>query len=120
MITQKYYQYSNQQIVIDKKSAASIAISLGLLTPFLISISISVSRYWTVHHGYNSIDFSVDTFMLMGFIEIFMFGRYEMNQGYTLIQFVTGFAASCGQIAGTCLMIYASTYGLAGPSSAMI
>lgn len=106
--------------VIDKKSSATIAISLGLLTPFLISIFISVSRYWSFYHGYNSIDYSIDTFMLMGTIELFFFIRQCLKVGYTFTQFACGFGASCGQIFGTCLMIYASTKGLAGPSSAMI
>lgn len=105
---------------IDKKSSATIAISLGLLTPFLISIFISVSRYWSHYHGYNSVDYSIDTFMVMGAVETYFFIRHAMTIGYSVNVFLCGFAASCGQIAGTCLMIYASTKGLAGPSSAMI
>ena len=106
--------------VVDKKSSAAIAISLGLLTPFLISIFISVSRYWSANYNYKSIDYSIDTFMLMGLVELYYFIRHYLNTGYAPFELTCGFGASCCQIIGTCLMIYASTNGLAGPCSAMI
>jgi hypothetical protein len=97
-----------------------MAISLGLLTPFLISLFISVSKYWSQIHGYRSIDYTVDTFLAMGLIEIGFFVSHQANYGYSLKSLLCGIGASFGQILGTLLMIYASTYGLAGPSSAMV
>ena len=46
------------------------ALLFGLLAPFMISISISVSRYWTVNHNYKSFDFTIDTFMVISLYEI--------------------------------------------------
>jgi hypothetical protein len=86
----------------------------------MISIFISISRYWSQVHGYKSIDFTVDTFLCMGLIEIVFFIQHQMNVGYTVKAIICGVGASFGQIMGTLLMIYASTYGLAGPSSAMV
>lgn len=97
-----------------------MAICLGIFTPFMISIFISISRYWSQVHGYKSIDFTVDTFLCMGLIEIVFFIQHQMNVGYTVKAIICGVGASFGQIMGTLLMIYASTYGLAGPSSAMV
>lgn len=97
-----------------------MAICLGIFTPFMISIFISISRYWSQVHGYKSIDFTVDTFLCMGLIEIVFFIQHQVNVGYTVKAIICGVGASFGQILGTLLMIYASTYGLAGPSSAMV
>ena len=97
-----------------------MAISLGIFTPLMISIFISVSRYWSQFYGYKSIDYTVDTFLCMGLIEIVLFVNHQVNVGYTLKAIICGVGASFGQIMGTLLMIYASTYGLAGPSSAMV
>ena len=56
----------------------------------------------------------------MGLIEIGFFINHQQNVGYSLRAIICGIGASFGQIIGTLLMIYASTYGLAGPSSAMV
>ena len=56
----------------------------------------------------------------MGLIEIGFFINHQQNVGYSLKAIFCGIGASFGQIIGTLLMIYASTYGLAGPSSAMV
>ena len=56
----------------------------------------------------------------MGLIEIGFFINHQQNSGYSLFAIFCGIGASFGQIMGTLLMIYASTYGLAGPSSAMV
>ena len=97
-----------------------MAIGLGIFTPFLISIFISVSKYWSQIHGYRSIDYTVDTFLAMGIIEIGFFVHHQVTVGYSLKVLLCGIGASFGQIVGTLLMIYASTYGLAGPASAMV
>lgn len=81
---------------VDKKSSATLAIALGLLTPFLISIFISVSRYWSTYYHYNSIDYSIDTFMVMGLVESYLFVRHATTVGYSLRVFIYGFGASCG------------------------
>jgi len=52
------------------------AIGLGLLAPLFISIFISVSRFWTFNYGYKSEDFTIDTFMMMGILEIYFFFNY--------------------------------------------
>ena len=49
------------------------ALLFGLLAPFMISISISVSRYWTVNHNYKSFDFTIYTFMVISLSEISFF-----------------------------------------------
>ena len=59
------------------------ALGLGLLAPLFISFFISVSRYWTTNYGYKSTDFTIDTFMLMGIIEIYFFYEYQTSHGYT-------------------------------------
>ena len=56
----------------------------------------------------------------MGLIEICFFIDYHRTNGYSLNQIFIGMSASIAQITGTLLIIYASTYGLAGPSSAMV
>jgi len=74
----------------------TVAICLGLLTPFMISIFISVSKYWNTYHGYKGVDFTIDTFMLMGLIEIYFFYQYNKEKGYPFMVFLCGFGASCG------------------------
>ena len=111
---------SQNQLGGGAESAAFKALGFGLLAPFLISLFISVSRYWTVNFGYNSKDFTIDTFLLMGLIEFSYFIDYHNSFGYTHFQLIVGVLASVAQITGTLLMIYASTYGLAGSSSAMV
>ena len=72
-----------------------IAIGFGCFVPLTISLFLAVSRYWTENYGYKSSDFTLDTFMLMGFIEIILFILQTVNEGYTL------FAISCGLAAAT-------------------
>jgi len=74
----------------------TVAIILGLLTPLMISIFISVSKYWNTYYGYRGVDFSIDTFMLMGIIEIYYFYQYNQETGYPVDVFFCGFVASCG------------------------
>ena len=52
------------------------AIGFGLLAPLLISVFISISRYWTVNYGYNSQDLTMDTVLLLGIVEIGFFSHY--------------------------------------------
>ena len=99
---------------------AVFALSFGLLAPFLISVSISISRYWTVNYNYKSFDFTIDTFLTIALYEIGFFIHANEVQPYTFEQLSFGIAASVFQITGTLLMIYAATYGLAGPASAMV
>ena len=77
-------------------SSAKTAIAYGLLSPFLISIFISVSRYWSQTFNYRSIDFTVDTFMIMGFIEVPLFIWYQLGVGYSFKAIVCGLGASFG------------------------
>ena len=53
------------------------ALGLGLLAPLFISFFISVSRFWTTNYGYKSTDFTIDTFMLMGIIEIYFVFEFQ-------------------------------------------
>lgn len=81
----------------DNKTYNSImAISLGILTPFLISLFISVSKYWSQIHGYRSIDYTVDTFLCMGLIEIGFFIHHQGTVGYPLKVIMCGIGASFG------------------------
>lgn len=93
---------------------------MALLAPILISMFIAVSRYWTENYGYSGLDFTMDTYFLMGLVEIPFFINHAQEVGYNFMVLVYGIGASFGQIFGTMLMIYAATKGLAGPSSAMV
>ena len=72
-----------------------MVISFGLLTPFLIAIFISVSRYWSYYYGYNNVDYSIDNFMVMGIVETYFFFNHLATVGYTFKVFMYGFTASC-------------------------
>ena len=52
------------------------ALGFGILAPLLISIFISVSKYWTINYGYKSQDLTIDSFMLIGLLEILFFIDY--------------------------------------------
>ena len=86
----------------------------------MISLFITVSRHWTLTHGYTSFDFTIDTFFMMGLAEIPYFLKHAREVGYPDYVMAAGLGAAFGQIFGTILMIYAATKGLAGPSSAMV
>ena len=77
---------------------AVYALSYGLLAPFMISISISISRFWTMNYGYKSFDYTIDTFLAISFAEIGFFVYFNNNvnlgQGYTVEQLSFGIAAS--------------------------
>ena len=77
---------------------ALYALGFGLLAPFMISISISISRYWTVNHNYQSFDFTIDTFLMISIAEIgfFVYFNGEINDGlgYSAEQIGFGVAAS--------------------------
>ena len=77
---------------------AVYALSYGLLAPFMISISISISRFWTMNYGYKSFDYTIDTFLAISFAEICFFVYFNNNvnlgQGYTVEQLSFGIAAS--------------------------
>lgn len=62
---------------------ALYALSFGLLAPFLISVSISISRYWTVNFDYKSFDFTVDTFFTISLYEIGFFVYFNGIEPYT-------------------------------------
>ena len=97
-----------------------LALGLGIFAPFMISLTISVSKYWTINYHYKSLDFTIDTFLCMSLIEIGFSIYYELNTGYTFKEVLFAFIASIFQILGTMLMIYSATFGLAGPASAMV
>lgn len=96
------------------------AIGFGLLAPLFISVFISISRYWTENFGYNSQDLTMDTVFLLGITEIYIFTSYYQAGEYTFSHVIFGLSASICQIVGTLFMIYSSTHGLAGPTSAMV
>lgn len=81
---------------VSQENAGVMAISLGIFTPLMISIFISVSRYWSQVHGYRSIDYTVDTFLCMGLIEIVLFINHQMTVGYTTKAIICGVGASFG------------------------
>ena len=99
---------------------AICALGFGIMAPLMISIMITISRYWTEKHGYSSLDYSIDTFVLLSLFEIGFFIYFAENNTFTWLQILYGVAASVFQIAGTCFMIYSATFGLAGPASAMV
>lgn len=114
---------SKKTTSVNMKSSSGYALAafgMALLAPLLISLFIAVSRYWTEHYGYTGLDFTMDTYMVMGLVEVPFFIHHALGQGYTVKVLLCGIGASMGQIFGTMLMIYAATYGLAGPSSAMV
>ena len=52
------------------------AIGFGLGVPVFITMFITISRYWSQHYGYNSLSFSIDTFMVMGLVELPFFLKF--------------------------------------------
>ena len=92
----------------------------GIAAPLMISIMITLSRWWTEKYGYISLDFTIDTFLLLSLVEIAFFFYYAESRTYTWLDILYGVLASIFQIAGTMLMIYSATFGLAGPASAMV
>ena len=62
---------------------ALYALGLGILAPFMISLTISVSKYWTINYEYKSLDFTIDTFLCMSILEIGFCIYYELYVGYT-------------------------------------
>lgn len=97
-----------------------LAIGLSILISIVISFFILVSRYWTEKYGYNTVDFNVDSIMLMGLMEIGFYIQHQLAVGYTFDTFAIGVAGCFFQIAGIFLLTYATTYGLAGPASSMV
>ena len=61
------------------------ALGLGIFAPFMIALTISVSKYWTMNHNYRSLDFTIDTFFCMSVAEIGFCIYYEYTVGYTFI-----------------------------------
>ena len=51
-------------------SDAILALCFGIFAPLMIAITISVSKYWTMTYGYVSKDFTIDTFLCMGLLEV--------------------------------------------------
>jgi drug/metabolite transporter (DMT)-like permease len=107
---------TNEGEVINKL----LAVGFGLCVPVFITWFITASRYWSVTHKYHSFNYTVDTLLMMGVLEVPFFILHWVSFGYSLYVLVVGVIASFCQIAGTCLCIYAATNGLGGPSSAMI
>ena len=101
---------------------AILALCFGIFAPFMIAITISISKYWTMKHGYNSKDFTIDTFLCMGILEVGLCIHWQLTNpiGYDFREILFGSIACIFQILGTMLMFYSATYGLAGPASAMV
>lgn len=65
--------------------------------------------------------FTIDNFTVISLLEIPLLFYYEYGpRPYTWNWIWHGVAAAVFQVLGTMLMIYASTFGLAGPASAMV
>ena len=82
------------QVSVNHDDYHTRAISFGLLAPTLISLYVSVSRYWTTHFGYNSLEFTLDTFLLMGMIEIWGFWYFQVAVGYSGQELTYGISAA--------------------------
>ena len=52
---------------------AAYALIFGISAPLMISIMITLSRWWTEKYGYVSLDFTIDTFLLLSLAEIGFF-----------------------------------------------
>ena len=72
---------------------ALIALGLGIFAPFMISLTISVSRYWTQNYNYKSLDFTIDTFLCMSLLEFGFFLYYEIQIGYQTKDMIFGLTA---------------------------
>lgn len=77
-------------------SNALICFSFSLMAPLMISCFISVSRHWTMNFGYSSFDFTIDTFTVMGLVEIPFFINYHLTHGYSMYVFMAGIGAAFG------------------------
>jgi drug/metabolite transporter (DMT)-like permease len=56
---------------------------MALLAPLMISLFIAVSRFWTERFGYTGLDFTMDTYFVMGLVEIPFFIYHVETLGYT-------------------------------------
>ena len=97
-----------------------MAIVFGLASPILISISMTLAKYYTMHHNYASLDFTVDNYMMMGLMEIYFFIHEQTTNGYATYVLLFGVMAALCNTIGTLAINYAATKGLAGPASAMV
>ena len=77
-----------------QKYNAILALSFGIMAPLMISIMITISRYWTEKHAYSSLDYSIDTFVLLSLAEIGFFVYYAENNTFTYMEIFFGVAAS--------------------------
>ena len=60
-------------LTVEQLYYSRLAIVLSIMISLVISLFILVSRYWTETFGYNTIDFNVDSIMVMGLVEIGFF-----------------------------------------------
>lgn len=56
---------------------------MALLAPLMISLFIAVSRFWTERFGYSGLDFTMDTYFVMGLAELPFFIHHVETLGYT-------------------------------------
>jgi len=73
---------------------AILALTFGICAPLMISIMITISRYWTEKHAYASLDYSIDTFVLLSLVEIGFFVYYAEQNTFSWMAIVYGVAAS--------------------------
>ena len=56
---------------------------MALLAPLMISLFIAVSRFWTERFGYSGLDFTMDTYFVMGLAELPFFIHHATTLRYT-------------------------------------
>lgn len=63
-------------LTLEQLYYSRLAIALSIVISVVISLFILVSRYWTEKYGYNTVDYNVDSIMLMGLAEIGFYIRH--------------------------------------------
>lgn len=95
------------------------AIMFGLLTPICLSSSIAVSRYSNTNYGYDSIDMTMDTALVVSFWFLPFLLKYHLETGYSLLYFALGTLANLAVICANLSIYYATSEGLAAPATAV-
>jgi drug/metabolite transporter (DMT)-like permease len=86
--------FGNNKLSLDEVLHTYYALGYGLLAPLLISISISVARYFTINHGYSSLSYTIDNFTSIGIIELPFFIYFDALRPYTFRE--VGFGIGAG------------------------
>jgi len=92
----------------------------GCLAGFSNAAGILTARYFTTNFGYKSLDNTIDTFTIQAVVQVGFFIWKDIEGVYTWADIYWGIGSMFSYIAGNQAIIYACTFGLAGPAAAMV